>query len=168
MLRACTQFGVDTDIVSAIIRSGLPRTFFDRYKLSGYGLMRLSLDNEGVGAVAYLYGNGRIPKSETIFNPDKNIEFGCAYLYEINKKFFGITDKRSRMYCAIAAYGSKPEVVARAITGEMDLGKAIIAINTIGNHDEVYQKLLHGLPDGQSRRFFKEVMDLFLQEPHIK
>jgi len=168
MLRVCTQFGVDTGLVSAIIRSGLPRTFFDRYNLSGYGLMRLSLDNEGAGAHVYLYGQGHIPRSESIFNPDMNIELGCAYLYEINKKYSGITDKRSRMYCAIAAYGSKPEDVARAITGEMELGKAIIAINTIGNHDEVYQKLLHGLPEEKSKRFFKEVLSFVVQEPNIK
>ena len=89
---------------------------------------------------------------EYLYAPENNVELGTAYLNILLTKYFkNVNDKRSRLYCAVAAYNTGAGNVARAFTGKTKLKSAVEKINSMTS-DEVFKHLKNQLP-------FKETQD---------
>ena len=70
-----------------------------------------------------------------LYDPQNNIELGCAYLGKLKNVYFkGINDEESTYHCVISAYNTGPGNVAKAFTGTTKL-KPTITPDIGHNHD---------------------------------
>ena len=96
---------------------------------------------------------------ENLFQANKNIEAGAAYLHILYNRYLRkIDNPQSRLYCAIAAYNTDSGNVAKTFNtdGSRNVTKAAKIINTL-TPDEVYAKLLSSLPYEETRKYLKKV-----------
>ncbi len=125
--------------------------------IPAYGLMQIVPKSAGQDATAYLFGKAKILSPSYLYNPDKNIEIGGAYLHILYFRYLKkINNPVSRLYCAIAAYNTGAGNVARAFIGNTNINKASVKINQL-TPQEVYQKLRKDLPHRETQNYIKKV-----------
>tara|TARA_Y100001970_G_C14204719_1_gene843269 strand:+ start:363 stop:1490 length:1128 start_codon:yes stop_codon:yes gene_type:complete len=128
-----------------------------RSHIPAYGLMQLVPKSGGRDAYRYLYKKDRFLRGSYLYNPQNNIELGCAYLGKLKKVYFkGIKDRESAYHCIISAYNTGPGNVARAMTGTTKLKPTVLAVNKLSSKD-VYNKLVRKLPYEETRNYLKKV-----------
>ncbi len=124
------------------------------------GLMQLVPIYGGAEAYEFVYGPGSIPYEGYLYDPEKNIELGCAYIYLLkNRYFISVKDSVSRRFCTIAGYNTGPRNVAYAFTGARKVHKSIPAINCMKSAQEVYDYLIIHLPCAETRHYLAEVTE---------
>ncbi len=124
------------------------------------GLMQLVPIYGGAEAYEYVYGTKSIPREEYLYDPEKNIELGCAYIYLLKNRYFpSVKDTASRQFCTISGYNTGPRNVAYAFTGARNLNNAIPAINRIKSAQQVYDHLIIHLPYSETRHYLAEVAE---------
>ncbi len=122
------------------------------------GLMQLVPVYGGREAYNYVYGTDAIPKENFLYNPEKNIELGCAYIYLLKNRYFpSVENEEKQRYCTISAYNTGPNNVAYAFTGERSVGGAVPVINKMESPQKVYNHLIRELPYRETRRYLAEV-----------
>ena len=122
-----------------------------------YGLMQIVPRSAGKDATGYLFGKPKVLSPSYLYNPDKNIEIGGAYLHILYFRYLKkIKDPVSRLYCAIAAYNTGAGNVAKAFSGKTNINKAAIKINRL-TPKQVYQKLRRDLPYKETQHYVKRV-----------
>lgn len=123
-----------------------------------YGLMQLVPQTAGEEAYYRIYGQRRKLTPHYLYDPDRNIELGTAYLHLLNKVYMGsISDPISRTYCVVAAYHAGPSNVGRAFLPEASIKQATPIINSLEPAD-VYKRLVEGLPSMESRNYVSRVI----------
>jgi len=122
-----------------------------------YGLMQIVPRSAGQDATAYLFGKAKILSPSYLYDSDRNIEVGGAYLHILYYRYLKrIDDPVSRLYCAIAAYNTGAGNVAKAFIGNTNINKASKTINQL-SPKEVYQKLRKDLPYKETQHYIKKV-----------
>ncbi len=124
-----------------------------------YGLMQLVPFYGGQEGYEWIGGKGQ-PTTDMLFDPEKNIEIGVAYLAKLKSHYFAqVRDEQSQEFVMIAAYNTGPGNVARAFLDRRDLTTAIGHINeyTPGG---LYNHLLIHLPYRETRDYLKRVVEL--------
>jgi soluble lytic murein transglycosylase-like protein len=107
-----------------------------------------------------VYGRDGIPLPEMLYQVEKCVELGCAYLYLLKHRYFGgITNRNRNRLCSIAAFHRGPSDVAFAFSGNRGLSDAILAINKKSGDDRVYSQMMRSLPVYGNRLFLKNVND---------
>ncbi len=150
-----TQYGVSPSLVMAIIRT---ESNFNPFAVSGapaYGLMQLVPTSGGREAMKRARGIDQAPTTEALFDADRNIELGTAYLSVLSEaEFRPVANPESRDYCVIAAYNTGPRNVTR--TFHREKSEALRSINGMPPRD-LYDRLRTGLPAEETRQYLAKV-----------
>lgn len=153
--RYAAQYDVSPSLVLAIIRT---ESNFNPFAVSGapaYGLMQLVPTSGGREAMKRARGIDQVPTTETLFDADRNIELGTAYLSVLSQaEFEPVVNPASRDYCVIAAYNTGPRNVTRTFNREK--GEALRIINGMGP-PVLFDRLRAGLPAEETRQYLVKV-----------
>ena len=153
------RFGIDPAMVLAIMHTESSFNPKARSPVPAYGLMQLVPKSGARDAYLYVYKKDKLLTADYLYNPNNNIELGCAYIKKMRSVYFkNISNDLSAAYCTIAAYNTGPGNLAKAITGGKKLTPAIKEINSL-TPTELYKKLIQNLPYKESRVYLSTVTD---------
>ncbi|QEP42527.1 DUF3393 domain-containing protein [Ectothiorhodospiraceae bacterium BW-2] len=145
-------------LIFAVIES--ESSFNPRAKshIPAYGLMQIVPNSAGKDATAYLFGKAKVLTPSYLYDSDKNIAIGGAYLHILFYRYLkAVENPTSRLFCTIAAYNTGAGNVARAFTGDSrSVNKAAPMINSL-TPQQVYQRLKRDLPYDETRRYIEKV-----------
>jgi len=151
------KYTLPKELVFAIIHT---ESYFNpkaKSHVPAYGLMQLVPKYAGRDAYKYVYDEDKFLSANYLYVPKQNIELGTAYFHILlTRSFRKITDVKSRLYCAIAAYNTGAGNVSRAFIGTTKLYKAIPEINKL-NPEQVYNHLIQKLPYDETKDYLKKV-----------
>lgn len=158
-----TKYKLPTELVYAVVHT---ESYFNPKAKSAapaYGLMQLVPRYGGRAAYNYVFKTDKVPTANYLYQPDKNLELGTAYLQMLMEKYFSkVKDPESRMLCAIAAYNTGAGNVARAFTGKTNPKKAIPKINKL-SYDQLYSHLRNHLKYSEARNYVKNISERMSQ-----
>jgi membrane-bound lytic murein transglycosylase C len=153
------RFDVDVPVAFAVIHT---ESYFNpkaKSHVPAYGLMQLVPRSGARDAYRYVYGKDKILSSDYLFDPDQNVELGCAYLGLLKNRYFKrVQNPQNALYCAIASYNTGAGNLSRSLTGNTRLSGAIDRINTMEPED-LYHHLRNQLPYEETRKYIKKVRD---------
>ena len=151
------QEQIRVELIMAVIQSESSFNPMARSGIPAFGLMQIVPKSAGLDVTKYKMGRARILSPSYLYNAKNNIEVGAAYLNILYYRYLkDITDPKSRLYCAIAAYNTGAGNVARTFTGSLNIKHATTKINRL-TPNEVYQHLIENLPFNETRRYLKKV-----------
>jgi membrane-bound lytic murein transglycosylase C len=155
VLRQSRRFGIPTDLTYAIIET---ESSFNPYAMShipAYGLMQIVPTTAGRDAYQLLHKKAGTPSKNYLFQPNKNIEMGTAYLHILNTRYLNrVRDPQSRQYCVIAGYNTGSGNVLKAFDANRD--RAFAKINAL-SPNQVYRHLRQHLKYAEARHYLKKV-----------
>jgi len=151
------RYGVSKSLVLAVIKTESSFNPFAVSSAPAFGLMQLVPTSGGRDAYRKVNGVDGIPSPDYLFDPERNIELGTAYLSIIMTRYLGgIADPVAREYCTISAYnGGAGNVLT---TFSRDRRRAVKLINGLSTA-EVYRRLRHEHPRAESRRYLTKVLE---------
>ncbi|MDX1348084.1 MAG: murein transglycosylase domain-containing protein [Thiomicrorhabdus chilensis] len=155
VMRQARRFKIEPALIYGIIET---ESAFNPYAVSSapaYGLMQIVPATAGRDVHRLLYKRDGMPSKQTLFQAERNIEYGTAYLSILfNRYLAGIHNARSREYCVIAAYNTGSGNVLKAF--DANRKHAIAKINRL-NSQQVYQHLRTRLTYAEARRYLLKV-----------
>ncbi len=151
------RYDLDPELVFAITHT---ESYFNpkaRSHVPAFGLMQIVPRYAGRDAYKFVHGEDRLLNENYLYEAEKNIELGAAYLHILLVRNFGrVNDPLSRLYCSIAAYNTGAGNVSRAFIGSTKLGEAIPKINQM-NSNQVYEHLRAYLPYQETKDYIEKV-----------
>jgi membrane-bound lytic murein transglycosylase C len=151
------KYELPVELVYAVIHT---ESYFNpkaKSSAPAYGLMQLVPTSGARDAYQYVYNQDKVLPANYLYQADKNIELGSAYLQILMTRYFKkVKDPNTKMLCAIAAYNTGAGNVARAFTGTTNPSKAIPKINNM-TYEECYGFLRQYLPHDETREYIKKV-----------
>ena len=152
------EWKLEPALVMAVIHTESSFNPMARSRIPAYGLMQIVPRTAGKDAAKAIYGKSRLLQPQYLFDPDKNIRAGAAYLHVLNYRYLkGIHNPESRLYCMIAAYNTGTANVASAFIDQKSMQKAYAHINHL-EPSEVYDILATRLPYEETRHYLKKVV----------
>jgi membrane-bound lytic murein transglycosylase C len=149
--------GVPYPLVMAIMQSESSFNPMARSHVPAFGLMQVVPRSAGKDATRYLEGKMRMLSPSYLYNSEKNIMTGSAYLHILYYSYLKkIKNPKSRIYCTIAAYNTGAGNVAKAFIGNTKIGRAAKKINTL-DPETVYTTLIDDLPYDETKHYLKKV-----------
>ncbi len=122
-----------------------------------YGLMQLVPKSGARDAYQYVYGKDKILTANYLYNADKNIELGAAYLRLLMDRYFSdVTNPQTRELCAIASYNTGAGNLARAFVSSKSPRQAVPLINKM-TYKEVFNHLKTHLPYKETQDYIAKV-----------
>lgn len=157
------KYQVDEALILAVMET---ESSFNPYAVSSsdaLGLMQVMQKTAGRD-VFKLMGKSGYPSKNYLFDPDKNIEAGTAYLSILQDQYLqGIEHPTSKRYAVITAYNGGAGSVLRVFSS--DRNKAPYVINGL-SPDEVYKKLNTKHPAQESRNYLVKVDNAYKKYRH--
>lgn len=148
---------ISDELIYAIMETESSFNPMAKSHIPAYGLMQIVPQTAGKDATNYLYGKAQVLAPSYLYKPENNITIGAAYLHVLHYKYMRkVKDKKSRMYCAIAAYNTGPSNVAKAFINRASFNKAVPEINKLSSN-QVYEKLKKYLPREETRLYIEKV-----------
>lgn len=145
------RFNLTPQLVLSIIHT---ESYFNPFAVSScdaVGIMQIIPRYAGREAYRAIYGRDMVISRSYLFNPEKNIELGCAYLYLLKNKHFrdvqGITKNR---YIAICGYNWGPTSMRKKIIDQYQISRMSDA--------QVYQLLRQKTPR-ETSNYIKRVTE---------
>ena len=149
------RYGLDVDLVYAIIHSESNFSTTLVSHKSAMGLMQLMPDTAGGEVHRYLYGKSGVVSFEELSVPEINIRYGTTYLHLLFSRYFGgVCDARAREYCVVAAYNMGPNRFLR-FYGQSG-AEAVERINAM-SPAELYEDITARLPVRETRFYLAKV-----------
>jgi len=159
VIKQSKRFEIDPAIAFAIMHTESSFNPNARSHIPAFGLMQLVPSSGARDAYNYVYKKDKLLKGKYLYNPENNIELGCAYIRKIRYGYFkAIKDDVSAYYCTISAYNTGIGNVAKTFTGETKIKPAVAKINQ-RNSKQVYQYLLKNLPYDETKNYLVKVTD---------
>ena len=150
---------ISTPLVMAIMHCESAFNPMAKSHVPAFGLMQIVPRTAGKDATKYLHGSPRLLSPSFLFNEEKNIQTGSAYLHILYHNYLKkITNPESRLYCTIAAYNTGAGNVSKAFTGKTNIFKAAAKINSY-SPQEVYNRLMRHLPYDETKHYLKRVTE---------
>jgi membrane-bound lytic murein transglycosylase C len=150
------QHRISPSLVYAVIRTESNFNPFAVSSAPAYGLMQLVPTSGGREAYRRVKGEDGVPSKEYLFDAEKNIELGTAYLGVLSyNQLETIGNTVSREYCVISAYNTGPGNVLR--TFDKNQAEAVNRINRL-EPPAVYEKLRTSLPYEETRHYIQKVV----------
>lgn len=152
------RWKVDQALVLAVMHTESAFNPMARSPVPAYGLMQIVPQSAGQDATQLVFGKARIVAPSYLYDAEKNIELGAAYLHLLQTRYLrAITHPESRLYCAIAAYNTGAGNVARSYTGATNVTKAAPLINQRSPQAN-YDHLRVNLPYQETRDYLQRVV----------
>ncbi|RZN55142.1 membrane-bound lytic murein transglycosylase MltC [Avibacterium paragallinarum] len=152
--RAARKYNLDESLILGIMQT---ESSFNPYAISyanAIGLMQVVPHTAGRD-VFQMKGRGGQPSKSYLFDPEKNIDAGAAYLWLLQNKYLdGITNPTSKRFAMISAYNSGAGAVLRVF--HEDKERAITQINRL-YPEQVYRILTTAHPSAQARNYLIKV-----------
>lgn len=156
--RYAQQWQVEPALVLAVMHTESAFNPMARSPVPAYGLMQIVPRTAGQDATALIYGKPRVVAPSYLYDAEKNIQLGAAYLHLLQTRYLrAVTHPESRLYCAIAAYNTGAGNVARSYTGATNVTKAATLINQRSPRAN-YDHLLANLPYEETRHYLQRVV----------
>lgn len=154
--KEAARFGLAPSLILAIIETESHFNPYAESPASAYGLMQLVPTSGARDAYRYLFREDKVVGKDYLFNPEKNIELGVAYLKLLKNRYFkSVKDLESRQWCMIAAYNTGSLNVYRSFTKQGKIA-ALPMINRL-TAAEIYAYLRKNLPAQETRDYLKKV-----------
>ncbi len=151
------KFRIPSELIYAIIHNESSFNPMGRSHALAYGMMQTNPKDTCFDAYKFLHNEHKLLTSFYLYNPENNIEIGTAYLHVLYFQYLKyIKDRKSRLYCTIAAYDSGPIDVLKVFSRNTDFKIAAKAINKLTSK-QVYEKLRKDLPKYRTRRYLRNV-----------
>jgi len=155
--QAANKWNVPVPLVLAIMQTESSFNPMARSHIPAFGLMQIVPGSAGRDASKHAYGKERLLSGRELFQPNTNIELGCAYLNLLDTRYLkAVKDPKSRLFCAIAAYNTGAGNVARAFTGNTSVSSAAKHINRMTS-TQVYAHLRKNLKYEEARNYLYKV-----------
>jgi soluble lytic murein transglycosylase-like protein len=149
--------GVYAPLIYAIIHSESSFNPRARSGVPAYGLMQLVPRSGARDAYLFVYKQDRLLSDTYLYDPERNIELGSAYLSILDQRYFKkIENPMSRMLCSIAAYNTGAGNVCKAFDAGTSPSRAAPVINAM-TPDQVYSRLRARLPYEETRNYVVKV-----------
>jgi membrane-bound lytic murein transglycosylase C len=116
------RFGLEPDLVLAVIHTESHFNPFARSAANAHGLMQLVPHQGASDAWAHARGSPRVVPVEELYQPRLNVELGTAYLRVLLDQFASLQDPASALLAAVAAYNCGPGNTRRVLAGPGALG----------------------------------------------
>jgi len=159
------QQNISTSLILGIIQTESYFNPLARSHVPAFGLMQIVPETAGVDAHQHLFGNKKVVSADYLYDSDRNIKMGAAYLHVLYYKYFReVKDPMSRLYCSIAAYNTGAGNVSwvfnrgKGFKHQLSVVNALPAINSLTS-DEVYDELVNNLKYEEARNYLKKVID---------
>ncbi|MDE1251291.1 murein transglycosylase domain-containing protein [Vibrio aestuarianus] len=150
-----TKYGLEPEFVLSIIKT---ESAFDPTAIShipAFGLMQIVPSSAGLDATSFLFGEQQLLKRDYLFDPEKNIEVGTAYIHLLRSRYFkGIEDEESLKYCVIAAYNGGMGPIYRIFGGKRSV--AVKNINQL-TPEKVFSTIQKKHSAAETRNYLKKV-----------
>lgn len=149
------KYNLEPEFVLSIIKT---ESAFDPTAVSripAFGLMQIVPSSAGLDATSFLFGEQQLLNREYLFDPEKNIEVGTAYIHLLRSRYFkGIENEESLKYCVIAAYNGGMGPIYH-----MFGGKRSVAINNINQlpPEKVFKTIQAKHAAAETRNYLKKV-----------
>lgn len=154
---AARKWNIPVPLVLAIMQTESAFNPMARSHIPAFGLMQIVPGSAGRDASKHAYGRERLLSGSELFQPETNIELGCAYLNLLDTRYLkAITNPRSRQFCTIAAYNTGAGNVARAFSGNTSVSAAAKRINAM-TPTQVYAHLRQNLKYQEARNYIYKV-----------
>lgn len=155
--RYAAQYGVYPPLVYAIIHSESSFNPRARSGVPAYGLMQLVPRSGARDAYLLVYRQDRMLSDTYLYDPERNIELGAAYLHILQDRYFKrVENPMNRMLCAIAGYNTGAGNVCKAFDAGTSLTRAAPVINGM-TPEQVYSRLRANLPYEETRNYVVKV-----------
>lgn len=153
------QYGLYPSLVFAIIHTESYFNPMAQSSANALGLMQLVPEGGGADAFQKVYGRSEIPSAEFLFDPENNIQLGCAYLDIIlNTHLNNIGNVLTKQYLAIAAYNTGASNVFKAYDRSGSKPRAIRKIDAM-TPQQNYEYLIQNLPYEETRSYLQKVVE---------
>ncbi|MGE3154770.1 MAG: murein transglycosylase domain-containing protein [Nitrospiraceae bacterium] len=156
VMRYAEQYKISPSLVYAIIRTESNFNPFAVSSAPAYGLMQLVPSSGGRAAYKRAKGSDQMPTPDYLFDPERNIELGTAYLNVLSyNEMEKIANPVSRDYCVISAYNTGPGNVLRTFSKNQ-----VTAVNEINAMEPpaLYERLRSSLPYDETRQYLTKVV----------
>lgn len=152
------QYQLDPALVFAVIHTESSFNPKARSGAPAYGLMQLVPTSGGRDAYRFVYKKDKVLPPSYFYQPERNIELGCAYLHHLQQHVFKTkADDRKGLYCAVSAYNTGAGNVSRVFTGKRRISDALPLIKKYKAED-LYNKLVKELPYEETRHYLRKVI----------
>lgn len=152
--KAAKKYNVDETLILSIMEI---ESSFNPYAVSrsdALGLMQVVQHTAGKD-VFQMQGRSGQPSRSYLFDPEKNIDTGAAYISILQDRYLaGINDPVLKRYATITAYNAGAGSVLRVFSN--DRVEAVKIINRMSS-DELYNKLTNKHPSAEARRYLYKV-----------
>jgi len=152
--KSSQKYNVDESLILAIMEV---ESSFNPYAVSrsdALGLMQVMQKTAGKD-VFQMQGKSGTPSRNYLFDPEKNIDTGTAYIAILQERYLtGITHPTSKRYAVITAYNGGAGSVLRVFAS--DRNKAPSLINKM-TPEQVYKTLHTKHPSAESRNYLYKV-----------
>ncbi|MBF0622105.1 MAG: DUF3393 domain-containing protein [Magnetococcales bacterium] len=149
------KYGISRSLIYAIIKT---ESNFNRFAVSwipAFGLMQIVPKTAGQDAYQFLYDKKGMPDKDYLFDPDKNIEMGTAYIKILKDNYLKrVTNSVSREYCVIASYNGGIGTLLRAF--DRNQKTAFNRINEM-TPAQVHARILAKMPE-ETQNYLKRVL----------
>ncbi len=145
------RFRLNPQLILAIMHT---ESYFNPLAISScnaVGLMQIIPRYAGQEAYRFVYNKDIIITPEHLYNPENNIELGCAYLHLLRYRHFNdVGGELKNRYVSICGYNWGPTSVRRKIVDIYPIG--------VMSDREVYMLLRRKTPH-ETREYIKRVME---------
>jgi len=146
-----TRFNVKPQLILAVIHTESWFNPMAKSSCDAIGLMQLIPKFGARDAYLYVYNSDRIVPASYLYNPDKNIELGTAYLYLLqNKHFNSVKDDVKNRYVSICGYNWGPTAMNRKIVSRYSIDQM--------ESTQLYTLLREKTPQ-ETRNYLKKVIE---------
>lgn len=153
--RYSSKYDIEPEFILSIIKT---ESAFDPTAVShipAFGLMQIVPSSAGLDATGFLFGESQLLNKDYLFDPEKNIEVGTAYIHLLRSRYFnGVENEDSLKYCVIAAYNGGMGPIYRIFGGKRSV--AIDNINRLSSQ-EVYRTIHKKHSAAETRKYLEKV-----------
>lgn len=152
--KSAQKYNVDESLILAIMEV---ESSFNPYAVSrsdALGLMQVMQQTAGKD-VFKSQGKSGTPSRSYLFDPEKNIDTGAAYIAILQDRYLaGITNSTSKRYAVITAYNGGAGSVLRVFSSDRNKSPSVINKMT---PEQVYKTLNTKHPSAESRNYLYKV-----------
>lgn len=117
------RFKLKPELVMAVIHTESNFNPKAKSPVNAIGIMQILPRFAGRDAYREVYGEDKIITQEYLYNPENNIELGCAYLNLLKSRHFrNIKDDVKRRHVTICAYNCGPTFMRKRIVNKYPIG----------------------------------------------